>query len=211
MRRPPTAAPGTLLGASLLRVSLRWALRWGAVLVVGLLSRGAALAAPGADAERAAKELDDPRWAVRRAATVALLVDGRAALSEATDDAGPAATARLEAWLHTVEDRIVSGSATAAGHARAILSIVEAEAGPQTVSASPTLLRARVRRLLPAVATAAPEDADAESDDARESRRTPRAPPARRSSPCCPRPARCSSRRSRRRPTPPRSRARSPS
>ena len=144
--------------------------------LAGLSSRRAAVAdpAPGADVERAAHDLDDPRWEVRRAAAVALLVDGRAALSDTADDAGPAARERLERWLRRVEDRMASGSATAAGRARALLSIVEGEASPDTVRTSSTLLRARVRRLLPAAATRDSPDADAEDKDEDEGPESPR-------------------------------------
>jgi hypothetical protein len=136
-----------------------------AVLAVGAPPRPAAA---GADAERAARELDDPRWEVRRAAYATLLVDGRAALAATLDDAAPAAGAGLERWLETVHDRARSGSPTAAARARAVLGVVEAEAEAPTVRASPILLEARLRRLLPLAAVphrAPPVDEDDERAD----------------------------------------------
>src|SRR5262249_26258165 len=93
------------------------------------------------------------------------------ALAASVDEPGAASTQRLSQWLETVEACLASGSPTTAERARAALAVVEAEADPATVRASPVLLRSRVHRLLPLASVPHVAAKDREGDEAADDER----------------------------------------
>src|SRR5436190_19641189 len=82
---------------------MAWALLAAIVVVAAPTPAGAA---PPEDAAGAARELDAPRWEVRRAAERVLEAEGMAALSALAEDGS--GRERLEAWAGIVEKALES-------------------------------------------------------------------------------------------------------
>jgi hypothetical protein len=118
--------------------------------VAVLLLAGARSAAGGA-VEDAARDLDDPRWEVRRGAEAALVLEGRLALADAME---PASTrARLKAWSAALVGTLDGKSPTAAAAASRCLLRLERGLDDAHVRLDPLLLRVRIERLLPQTVT----------------------------------------------------------
>lgn len=109
-------------------------------------------AAPPADLVRAADDLDDDRFPVRRAAEATLERTGRALLAApASGEGGDAQREEQAAWDGAIGEALRRGGSPAAA-ARRVLRRLEAEADDEQALRMPRLLAARLARRLPELA-----------------------------------------------------------
>lgn len=122
-------------------------------VAVGSLRDGPRVeAAPPADLVRAADDLDDDRFPVRRAAEATLERTGRALLAAPTPEAGSDPLREERAtWDDAIGDALRRGGSPAAA-ARRVLRRLEAEADDEQALRIPRLLAARLERRLPELA-----------------------------------------------------------